>query len=430
MRSLFVLENIEDCLPASKKTATQQRTGFDRAQAREVRQMAKMKVRLELISKKENVKLPQKKRLCKNQLDEEARLRKQNLQKKLEVKLAEKNAKKPSPIVMSNEDLEQISEMIQEFQFEKYRQTNINHHCLALIEPKEVDKSCPIYMKERKFWAEIENAGEGGIQDSGWTRFVRAPPMQKYYENLEKLSSDPLRTSILESFYGSEFVSYLEMEGIFDQPQHLACKTEVSTAHSSGIKLQEPSSSTMDEEKIAGSPLSEHLAGSTQSSGAGSETVKELLSQINSHVQQALQNQHLKTCFCQRHKTPNSQVLQSSDIQQAPNLTMSGWAKLHPELTYQMRHKLLDWMREYSAAAKLKRKSYHLAVELLDRYLSCFENLDKRQFQLLGSLCLLLASKNEDNLLNFWDLKYLMPTPQMEAKAKALEYDICIVGGY
>lgn len=430
MRSLFVLENIENCLPASKKTATQQRAGFTRAQAQEERQVAKMKVRLELITKKENVKLPQKKRLCKNQLDEAARLRKQNLQKKLEVKIAEKNAKKPSPIVMTNEDLELISEMIQDFQFEKYRQTNINHHCLALIEPKEIDKSCPIYMKERKFWAEIENAGEGGVQDSSWTRFVRAPPMQKYYENLEKLSIDPLITCIWESFYGSEFVSYLEMEGIFDRPQYLVCKTEASTAHSSGIKPQEPNSSTMDEEKSSCSPLSEHQTSIQLAQGSDSEPLKHLLSQINSHVQDVLQYQHLKTCFCQRQRTPSSQVLQNSEIQQTSNISMRGWTKLHPEINYQMRHKLLDWMREYSAAAKLKRKSYHLAVELLDRYLSCFENLDKREFQLLGSLCLLLASKHEDNLLNFWDLKYLMPTPQIEAKAKALEYDICIVGGY
>jgi hypothetical protein len=61
-----------------------------------------------------------------------------------------------------------------------------------------------------------------------------------------------------------------------------------------------------------------------------------------------------------------------------------------------MRAILLDWMMEVAKEYQLKRETYHLSVNYLDRYLSKSCNIQKHQLQLVGVTSLYIASKFEE----------------------------------
>lgn len=61
-----------------------------------------------------------------------------------------------------------------------------------------------------------------------------------------------------------------------------------------------------------------------------------------------------------------------------------------------MRAILLDWIMEVCEVYHLRRVTYHLAVDYLDRYLSIRPGVPKTQLQLLGVSCLFIASKLEE----------------------------------
>lgn len=61
-----------------------------------------------------------------------------------------------------------------------------------------------------------------------------------------------------------------------------------------------------------------------------------------------------------------------------------------------MRAILLDWIMEVCEVYRLRRVTYHLAVDYLDRYLSMKPNVPKTQLQLLGVSCLFIAAKLEE----------------------------------
>ena len=61
-----------------------------------------------------------------------------------------------------------------------------------------------------------------------------------------------------------------------------------------------------------------------------------------------------------------------------------------------MRAILLDWMMEVAKEYRLKRETYHLSVNYLDRFLSKSCNIQKHQLQLAGVTALYIASKFEE----------------------------------
>lgn len=70
------------------------------------------------------------------------------------------------------------------------------------------------------------------------------------------------------------------------------------------------------------------------------------------------------------------------------------------EITRQMRAILVHWIGEVAEHFQSKRRTVHLAVDYLDKYL-CFSDLiiDRRDFQLIGICCFFVAAKFEVTLL-------------------------------
>lgn len=61
-----------------------------------------------------------------------------------------------------------------------------------------------------------------------------------------------------------------------------------------------------------------------------------------------------------------------------------------------MRAMLLDWMTEVCAEFTLKRETYHLSVNCLDRLLMLWHNIQKEEFQLIGLGAMYVAAKLEE----------------------------------
>lgn len=68
----------------------------------------------------------------------------------------------------------------------------------------------------------------------------------------------------------------------------------------------------------------------------------------------------------------------------------------HPDLTHEMREILVEWMLEVVNEFKLSEKTLGLAVNYLDRLLSATRAIHRSNFQLVGVVCLFIASKFED----------------------------------
>ena len=60
-----------------------------------------------------------------------------------------------------------------------------------------------------------------------------------------------------------------------------------------------------------------------------------------------------------------------------------------------MRAILLDWLMEVSNEFYLKRETFHITVNIIDRYLSIVYDISKNEFQLIGVSALYIASKLE-----------------------------------
>jgi hypothetical protein len=67
-----------------------------------------------------------------------------------------------------------------------------------------------------------------------------------------------------------------------------------------------------------------------------------------------------------------------------------------PMLNWKMRALLVDWMIEVTAEFKLRRETFYLAINYLDRYVYQVRNIDKKDYQLIGTAALYLASKVEE----------------------------------
>lgn len=60
-----------------------------------------------------------------------------------------------------------------------------------------------------------------------------------------------------------------------------------------------------------------------------------------------------------------------------------------------MRTILMDWMMEVCSEFTLKRETFHLAVNYVDRYLSKVKHIEKNKLQLIGLCAMYVASKIE-----------------------------------
>lgn len=70
--------------------------------------------------------------------------------------------------------------------------------------------------------------------------------------------------------------------------------------------------------------------------------------------------------------------------------------KTQLNMTYNMRAILMDWMMEVCNDYMLKRQTFHMALNYVDRFLSLSENLPKSKYQLLGVVSLYIAAKLEE----------------------------------
>lgn len=61
-----------------------------------------------------------------------------------------------------------------------------------------------------------------------------------------------------------------------------------------------------------------------------------------------------------------------------------------------MRAILLDWIMEVCEVYRLRRTTYYLTIDYIDRYLTLKPSVLKTQLQLLGVTCLFIASKLEE----------------------------------
>ncbi|XP_047463957.1 cyclin-A1 [Mugil cephalus] len=73
-----------------------------------------------------------------------------------------------------------------------------------------------------------------------------------------------------------------------------------------------------------------------------------------------------------------------------------GYLENHPEITSDMRVILLDWLVEVIQEYRLNSETLYLAVNYLDRFLSCTVHMKRSKLQLVGTAALLIAAKYEE----------------------------------
>ncbi|XP_076606920.1 cyclin-A1 [Chaetodon auriga] len=73
-----------------------------------------------------------------------------------------------------------------------------------------------------------------------------------------------------------------------------------------------------------------------------------------------------------------------------------GHLEKHPEITNGMRVILVDWLVEVVQEYRLRAETLHLAVNYLDRFLSCTAHVKRGKLQLVGTVALLIAAKYEE----------------------------------
>ncbi|XP_067841494.1 cyclin-A1 [Heptranchias perlo] len=74
---------------------------------------------------------------------------------------------------------------------------------------------------------------------------------------------------------------------------------------------------------------------------------------------------------------------------------MFGYMKKQPDITPSMRSILVDWLVEVSEEYSLQTETLYLAINYLDRFLSCMSVL-RGKLQLVGTAAMLVASKYEE----------------------------------
>ncbi|XP_045330084.1 cyclin-A1 isoform X2 [Leopardus geoffroyi] len=86
------------------------------------------------------------------------------------------------------------------------------------------------------------------------------------------------------------------------------------------------------------------------------------------------------------------QYLREAEIRHRPK---AHYLRKQPDITEGMRTILVDWLVEVGEEYKLRAETLYLAVNFLDRFLSCMSVL-RGKLQLVGTAAILLASKYEE----------------------------------
>ncbi|XP_051687756.1 cyclin-A1 isoform X2 [Oryctolagus cuniculus] len=86
------------------------------------------------------------------------------------------------------------------------------------------------------------------------------------------------------------------------------------------------------------------------------------------------------------------QYLREAEIRHRPK---AHYMRKQPDITEGMRTILVDWLVEVGEEYKLRAETLYLAVNFLDRFLSCMSVL-RGKLQLVGTAAILLASKYEE----------------------------------
>lgn len=90
------------------------------------------------------------------------------------------------------------------------------------------------------------------------------------------------------------------------------------------------------------------------------------------------------------------EILIRKEYEYSPN---ASYFKNQKNINPHMRAILLDWMMEVSNEFSLKRETFHMAVNFVDRILSVKHNVVKNELQLIGIVSMFMASKNEVSLI-------------------------------
>lgn len=71
---------------------------------------------------------------------------------------------------------------------------------------------------------------------------------------------------------------------------------------------------------------------------------------------------------------------------------------MQPNISIKMREILYDWMMEVCAELSLKRETFHLSINYVDRYLSRCARVQKSEYQLIGLTSMYISAKIEEIL--------------------------------
>lgn len=107
----------------------------------------------------------------------------------------------------------------------------------------------------------------------------------------------------------------------------------------------------------------------------------------------------IKRIFCSKPKQKSYSEFHNYfvEVQQPPNelIRILDPAR-QPNLNWKMRALLIDWMMEVSSEFGLHRETFYLSINYLDRYVSTINNIEKRNYQLIGTTALYVACKIEE----------------------------------
>ncbi|XP_029924727.1 cyclin-A1 [Myripristis murdjan] len=87
------------------------------------------------------------------------------------------------------------------------------------------------------------------------------------------------------------------------------------------------------------------------------------------------------------------QHLREREVKIRPN---AGYMEKHPEITNCMRVVLVDWLVEVTQEFKFHYETLYLAINYMDRFLSCTASVKRSKLQLVGTAAILLAAKYEE----------------------------------
>ncbi len=105
--------------------------------------------------------------------------------------------------------------------------------------------------------------------------------------------------------------------------------------------------------------------------------------------------------------------------------------KTQSDLTPGMRAILLDWLADVGLKFKLLNDTTHMTVMLVDRYLAVKPNVSRKQLQLVGVTCMLIASKYEEIYApEVRDFEYICNGAFTQDEIRAMEVHILNTLGY